>query len=150
MLFQSRGGFPLTRGGRWSLAVWALLLSGGFLLACSVEPDPRLFGTHQRLGLPPCSFRVLFGIPCPSCGMTTSFAFFTRGQFIEAARANVAGLLLAILCAIQIPWCCWSAATGRLWQVSEPVAVLVWLLLVISFSAMLNWVWQFVPVVSAT
>src|SRR4051812_11044491 len=116
-----RDSYPIEGRWRWLLVLWSLLLVGGFVLAFSLEPDPRFFGTHQRLGLPPCSFRDWFDLPCPSCGMTTCFAHFTRGQFSDAARANLAGLALAVLCAVQIPWCWWSAYQGRTWCISEPL-----------------------------
>ena len=49
--------------GRKRLAV--LLLALGLLaplgVAAMLRPDGRGFGTHQQLGLPPCTFRVLFG-----------------------------------------------------------------------------------------
>ena len=44
--------------------------------------------------------------------MTTSFANITKGHWKEAARANFAGLLLAIICAALVPWCWLSASTG--------------------------------------
>ncbi len=75
------------------LVAASLAVIGGFVMAYRLEPDPRGFGTHQRLGLPPCTIRAVFGIPCPSCGMTTSFANITKGRWREAARANVAGLI---------------------------------------------------------
>ncbi len=65
-------------------------------VAGGLEPDSKGVGTHQQLGLPPCSMRVLFGIRCPGCGMTTSWAHFTRGQFAQSARVNSGGFLLAI------------------------------------------------------
>ena len=94
--------YPVHRFGRWLLIVWSLFLVSGFALAVSLEPDPRGFGTHQRLGLPPCTFRSMFNISCPSCGMTSSFANFVRGRFRQAAEANSAGVVLAIICAVQI------------------------------------------------
>lgn len=65
-------------------------------VAGGLEPNSKGVGTHQQLGLPPCSMRVLFGIRCPGCGMTTSWAHFTRGQFTQSARVNSGGFLLAI------------------------------------------------------
>ena len=65
-------------------------------VAGGLEPNSKGVGTHQQLGLPPCSMRVLFGIRCPGCGMTTSWAHFTRGQFAQSARVNSGGFLLAI------------------------------------------------------
>ena len=75
------GEYRLARAGRLLLVVWSVILLAGFALAARLEPDPRGFGTHQRLGLPPCTFQSMFNIPCPSCGMTTSFANVVRGRF---------------------------------------------------------------------
>ena len=136
---STRSGYPVGRVGRGLLVGWSLLLLAGFSLAFSLEPDPRGYGTHQRLGLPPCSFKFMFDIPCPSCGMTTSFANFVRGRFVEAARANVAGLLLATVCAVLIPWCLVSAWRGRLWNVDRPDMSLLWLLLVLAGVCLLQW-----------
>lgn len=125
--------------GRVLLAGWSLFLIGGFAIAASLQPDPSGFGTHQQLGLPPCTFRFLFGKMCPSCGMTTSFSNFVRGQFVAAARANSAGLLLAIVCTVQIPWCWVSVYRGRLWSVSRPQLTCLWLMLSLAGICLVNW-----------
>lgn len=52
--------------------------------------------------------------------MTTSFANFVRGRFLHAARANASGLLLAAVCAVQLPWIAVSVARGRLVGVDRP------------------------------
>jgi hypothetical protein len=112
---------PVKTLGRGILLGMALAMIAGFLVALMVTPDPRGFGTHQQLGLPPCTFRLLLGYPCPACGMTTSFAYFVRGHFVDAAQASLAGVVLAATCALMIPWCLFSAAIGRTWMVSDPV-----------------------------
>jgi hypothetical protein len=134
------GGYPVRRRGRWLLVGWSLFLLGGFALAYSLEPDPRGYGTHQRLGLPPCTFQVLFSIPCPSCGMTTSFAHFTHGNLVGACRANAGGLVLALICTVQVPWCWWSAARGKLAGVSDPARSLLWLMLAVGGVSLVNWI----------
>ena len=68
-----------------------------FIVAVRLNPDHRGFGTHQQLGLPPCAFRVLTGMKCPQCGMTTSFAFLVRGDVSASLHANSAGIVLAPL-----------------------------------------------------
>jgi len=72
-----------------------LLLSCIALLAIGslLKPDPRGFATHAQLGLPPCAFRALTGIPCPSCGMTTAFALAVRFDFGRALLTQPVGLL---------------------------------------------------------
>src|SRR4051812_44857622 len=58
------------------------------------DGTPRTQATHRQLGMPPCNFLVLTGKPCPSCGMTTSFALLVRGDVGASLRANWAGTLI--------------------------------------------------------
>ena len=106
-------GERLSRGGRATAGVALIGLLAGFGLAGYLTPSPAGLGTHQQLGLPPCTVRAIAGIPCPACGMTTSFAHFVRGQWLGSWSANPGGLLLALLCAALIPWLAWVVATGR-------------------------------------
>lgn len=138
---------PIGRIGRTTLFGTAFLLIVGFGVAWLLSPDPRGYGTHQQLGLPPCTFRFLFSRPCPGCGMTTCFAFFVRGQFVEAVRANAAGVVLASVCLLLIPWCLWSAFRGRLWMVSDPVPVVATLFVSLSTLIILLWAIRMLGVV---
>jgi hypothetical protein len=69
--------------------------------------------THTQLKLPPCTFKTLTHLPCPSCGMTTSFALLVRGDVGNSLRANAVGTLLAVFCLALIPWGLACAAWGR-------------------------------------
>lgn len=137
--FGQTDGAPIGNLARALLLGWAIFLISGFALARSLRPDPRGFGTHQQIGLPECSVRLLFSRPCPGCGMTTSFSHFVRGEFVEAGRANVAGLLLATLCVVMIPWSLFSAVRGTTWLVDEPMMLLTILIVVIGGIAMVSW-----------
>ncbi|MCA9024740.1 MAG: DUF2752 domain-containing protein [Planctomycetaceae bacterium] len=138
----SGNGVPLVRGGRWLLAGWSLFLLAGFALATSVSPDPRGFGTHQQFGLPPCTLRMLAGVPCPSCGATTSFAHFVRGEWPSAIRANGAAFALACVCLVQIPWSWVCIAKGRLWSITRPERTLIITLFTLGSLFILQWmVW---------
>ena len=79
-------------------------------------PDgtPRTMATHTQLGLPPCNMVQLTGYPCPTCGMTTSFALLVRGDLPGSLRANWVGTLLALSWAGLLVWAVWSAAANRL------------------------------------
>jgi hypothetical protein len=84
-------------------------LVGVFSMALWLDPywedgTARLMETHRQLGLPPCTFKIGTGIPCPSCGMTTSFALTVRGDLLHAAQANLVGMLMALTCLAFIPW----------------------------------------------
>src|SRR4051812_16213315 len=90
----------LRRRVRVAVAAVAVGLVGVFVVAARLDPydadgAPRTMATHTQLGLPECNFLRLTGVPCPSCGMTTSFALLIRGDVIAAGRANPVGALLA-------------------------------------------------------
>ena len=87
-------------------------LLGLLAVALWLEPDPRGFGTHQQLGLPPCTFSTIFGFRCPSCGMTTSWSHTVRGQLLAAAQANTGGVMLALLAISVGPWLLVSGVRG--------------------------------------
>jgi hypothetical protein len=118
----------LGRPTRWTLVLAALGAVGILVTARWLEPDPRGYGTHVRLGLPPCQFLAVTGSRCPSCGMTTAFACVVRGLLGAAWRANPAGSLLAPLCAVLVPWLLAAALGGKPWgfrTLDVPLTVLV-------------------------
>ncbi len=89
-----------------------------FVLAWRIDPygpdgKPLKMGTHRQLGMAECNFKWLFGRPCPTCGMTTSFALLVRGDFQGSLKANFAGTMLAIAAALLIPWMVVSGLRGR-------------------------------------
>ena len=76
--------------------------------------------------------------------MTTSFANFVRGRFVESVRANLAGFCLACVCAVQIPWCLVSVKRGRMWGVEQPerwLLVIVGGVLGLSILQWVAWMW---------
>jgi hypothetical protein len=95
------------------LAALALALVAVLATAGRLRPDPRGYGTHEQLGLYPCAFFAVTGYRCPSCGMTTAFAWGVRGRLDRAWVANPAGAFLAPACAALIPWLLACAASGR-------------------------------------
>ena len=95
------------------LVVFALALVVVLVVARRLEPDPRGFGTHTQLGLPPCAFKVATGRPCPTCGMTTSFAWLARGHLGNSWRANPAGSFLVPICLALVPWLMVAAVRGQ-------------------------------------
>lgn len=136
-------GFPLRRGGRAGLLAASFLLLAGFALARSLEPDPRGFGTHQRLGLPECTFQLLWNRPCPGCGMTTCFAHLVRGEWSAAARANPAGILLAAACALLIPWMWFSAWRGETIGVDDPLKTILLFMFALAGTTVAVWLVRF-------
>jgi hypothetical protein len=87
----------LTSVSGWARWSHALLLLGVLVMVgvgLYLSPDPAGHGTHQQLGLPPCTIHFLTGRPCPSCGLTTSVSAIVHGQFALAWRANPIGFLI--------------------------------------------------------
>ncbi|HAA49985.1 MAG TPA: hypothetical protein DCE43_09700 [Planctomycetaceae bacterium] len=137
--YHSGHGRPINTVVRLLLVAWGVFLLGGFSLAFRLTPNPAGFGTHQQLGLPPCSFQTMFGVPCPSCGMTTSFSHFVRGQWILSARSNVGGLFLAMVSAVMLPWSFWSGWRGELVGVRDPDSWLAWGVGGLTAVTVINW-----------
>ena len=139
---STKSVLPLTVPQR---ALCCLTGSGLLLLlgvACWLDPDSRGFGTHQQLGLPPCTFSSVFGIRCPSCGMTTSWSHALRGELVLAARSNAGGLLLALLSVLSGPWLLVSGIRGNWtgWYPNEWIAVVVGG--VVLMTTLIDWIWR--------
>lgn len=101
---------------RWSLLIVGFGLAIPWLIAVTLTPDHRGWGTHQQLGLPPCTIQRVFGHRCPACGMTTAFAHLARGGFGSALQCSVSGTVVGILTALAIPWTWATAWRGQWWR----------------------------------
>ena len=72
------------------------------LVAYLLQPSAAGHGTHTQMGLPPCGFLTTTGLPCISCGMTTSFSHAAKGNLLAALATQPAGALLALLTAMTV------------------------------------------------
>lgn len=109
-------------GRRWPRALpfermfWLIAgVAATIVLGLSVwlKPDARGIGTHEQLGLPPCGFVQMFdGVPCPSCGFTTSFALAAHARPIDSFRNQPFGFALFLLTVAGTPLTFWAAARG--------------------------------------
>ena len=127
---------------RIGLLVVAIGLIGIFSIAVWLQPDSRGFGTHQQLGLPPCQLRQFLGIPCPHCGMTTSFSHVVRGNFRSALESNPLGIPLSVTGALCIPWCLVMAISGRWMVTRDPIQWLISGTIFYLFLAVVLWAIQ--------
>ncbi|MCI0389516.1 MAG: DUF2752 domain-containing protein, partial [Acidobacteria bacterium] len=73
------------------------------LIARLLRPSVDGVGTHRQLWLPPCAFLHFTGIPCPSCGLTTSVAHAARLHFYESVITQPFGLVVFISAVLGIP-----------------------------------------------
>jgi hypothetical protein len=92
------------------VALWAI----GWRLS----PAPAGLGTHRQFGLLPCGFVLLTGYPCPTCGMTTSFALTTQGRWLTALWVQPAGFLFTLLTGAVGILATESLLSGRGWRVN--------------------------------
>ncbi|MBL8859726.1 MAG: DUF2752 domain-containing protein [Planctomycetes bacterium] len=93
----------------FALGSIALLVVLGVL----IDPDPRGFGTHERLGLPSCKPMDWWNIPCPGCGVTTSMALAAHGSFWAAIRNQPFGFVVVIGLPVFAAWAVVSALRGK-------------------------------------
>jgi hypothetical protein len=109
--------FHYSPADRWLATCMAVFGGLVFLVACFLHPydsdgDPLTHGTHRQLGLPPCTLRSVTGVPCPSCGMTTSISLLLHGDLAAAWRANWAGVFVGVIGGAATVWLGFLAATG--------------------------------------
>ncbi len=76
----------------------------------------------MQLGLPRCEFFARTGIPCPSCGMTTAFAWFVRGHLLESFYVQPMGFVLAMAACSAVWGGFYIALTGR------PIYRVLWII----------------------
>jgi len=132
---------PWMRRGLAMVALASMTVLGiaAWLHPYDDEGRPLLMETHRQLGLPPCTFRLVTGMPCPSCGMTTSFALLMHGELSASLKANAVGTLLALLCVLVIPWSLLCAYKGRLYGIVSLEKTLIILVITIVSLTLLRW-----------
>jgi hypothetical protein len=96
-------GRPFGRNDQWQYGAVLVLAAVTLGLSRYLQPSTRGVGTHEQLGLPPCTFLQLTGIPCPSCGLTTSFAHAAHLHFWDSIIAQPFGFLAFWLTVLSIP-----------------------------------------------
>ncbi|MSR34416.1 MAG: DUF2752 domain-containing protein [Phycisphaerales bacterium] len=124
-----------------------LLLAAALLtpliVAATLTPDPRGLGTHQQLGLPVCTWPAALGIPCPSCGMTTAFAYAARADLSRAFVTQPMGALLAIAAAIGCVVSLGVSLTGYQFQRLFDPILNKWCLSAAVLLFFVAWFWKF-------
>jgi len=89
-----------------------------FTVAARLDPydpqgQPKSHGTHRQLGLPSCHILSTLGIPCPSCGMTTSISLLAHGDLPAAWQTNWAGVCVGTAGLVATGWLALLAAGIR-------------------------------------
>jgi len=109
------------------------------VVAGTLQPDSRGYGTHQQTGLPPCTVYVLFGCRCPPCGGTTAWANLVRGRVVDALAANVGATLLGVLALVAGPWLRLSAFRGRWFLWTPNGNAFAWVAVALTAVTLIDW-----------
>lgn len=125
---------------RWGLFALGLVLATLLVTARLLTPSPTGSGTHMQLGLPPCSTVLYVGLPCPFCGMTTSWAWLTRGDFAHAAEANLGGLFGGLLAMVVCVWTLTSSAIAGWWLIRPTTKLFLSLVAAFLLVTLVDWV----------
>ncbi|MBB6428693.1 hypothetical protein HNQ40_000499 [Algisphaera agarilytica] len=115
------------REASWSARLIALVIFAPalavLLTASSLTANDEGIGTHTQLGLAPCGFKSSTGLPCATCGMTTSFTHAADGHLLTAFVTQPAGAVLAVLTAMVVLVSGWSLASG---MSLVPIGIALW------------------------
>jgi len=82
-------------------------------LLLSVDPDPRGYDTHVQLGMAPCSWPRVYGIPCPTCGATTAACLLVHGHPLQAVATQPFGAAIAAAGLVAAAAAAWCLLRGR-------------------------------------
>lgn len=95
---QSKVTSKVTPGVSRVVSAFVAAGSGAVLgLAAWLDPSPLGHSTHTQLGLHPCTFLSLTGIPCPMCGATTTFSLMAEGSVVTGVLNQPFAALLFVL-----------------------------------------------------
>ena len=110
---------------RRAVGAMAAIASGALLtVAALLTPSETGLGTHTQLLSTPCAWITGVDCPCPTCGMTTSFAHAADGNLIASFVTQPMGAMLAVATAMTFLLGSFTAVTGsriahrltRLWR----------------------------------
>ena len=128
-----------------SMAAMALLVT-----AVLVKPSPEGVGTHRQIhwltpdgsAPPPCELLRITRIPCPTCGMTTSYAHFVRGNWLASFYVQPMGFVLALMTGAFFWACLFVALTGApIHRLATQIRGVVWITGLVGF-AIAAWGWK--------
>jgi hypothetical protein len=135
--------------GRSVAGLLAVMSLAVLIIAVRLNPDSRGIGTHEQLGLAPCGMLDRLGVPCPTCGMTTSFALLLDGRLGASLTNQPSGTLLAFITACAVWVFGYVACTGlpaARWFDRFPTLGQVVLFVVLMLG---GWVWKIISITTS-
>jgi len=138
-------------GGRVLALAMAMAALGVLVVALLLHPSPEGLGTHRQMLFlgphgtappPACEMLRITGIPCPTCGMTTSFAWFVRGNWLASFYVQPMGFVLALGTGALFWANLFMALTGSpLHRLLGQIRGLYWIVVLMGF-AIAAWGWK--------
>lgn len=132
----------LSPSGRCAAALLAACFLAPLAIGAWLTPDPAGVGTHRQLGWAPCGTLIATGVPCPSCGMTTSVAWFAHGNWAAAFYLQPAAALLSLLLFWGFWIAAYTAATARPVHRLLPLLSAKWSVLLLAAAVLAGWGWK--------
>jgi hypothetical protein len=133
------------------MQLWKRLLAAGIAAACltmllfgmKLNPNgEKGISTHMQLGLPACQFEKQTGLPCPSCGFTTSVTYFAHGNVLASIYVQPMGFVIALFAAATVWVGGYIAFTGKpVHRLMLQVPGKTWLISLLSL-AIVAWAWK--------
>ncbi len=134
----------LSAAGRLTAALVAGACLGILITATYLTPNPAGHGSHTGLGLAKCRMMDVANLPCPSCGMTTSFSWFVRGNLLASFYVQPMGMLLALTAAVVFWGGVYIAISGKpLHRLLRPIPSRYYVIVPFTL-AVLGWGWKIV------
>ena len=118
-------------------------------LAAWLKPPTAGYGAHEQLGMLPCGMMATFGIPCPTCGMTTAFAHFSQGDFLASIHTQPAGFILALVVAATAMIAGYGLIVGRIWTINWYRVRPAWPVIVLALLLLTSWGYKILTTLAA-
>jgi hypothetical protein len=127
---------------RRALAQHAGLLALGLIAARFANPD-------RPLPFDVCGFKILTGVPCPTCGLTRALCHALRGDWAASLSYHPAGIPLAACLIAWILWSAFEAARGRPFGDALRARLATPLLSAGAAMSFVFWIARIVPLISS-
>jgi hypothetical protein len=93
-----------------------------------------------------CLFKIVTGIPCPSCGSTRSVINLLKGNWFQGFYLNPLGFIVLLFMLIVPFWLLYDVAVGkdglfRAYKYAEKILRTKWSIPLI-FLLVINWIWS--------
>lgn len=129
----------MSSASRFYLLIAVLLAIGWIWIFLNLNYFPDAKG-HEV-----CLFKIVSGIPCPSCGSTRSVMNLLKGNWLQGLNINPLGILILLFMLVVPFWLLYDVVVGkdglfRAFKLTEKILRSKWSVPLILL-LILNWIW---------